>query len=285
MLIVELKSGQEISQIQPIPVEKETLKENVILDLVFIPAGKFLMGSPPDEVDRDWYQKYYPETNNLDVEGPQHQVKVQPFWISQYPITQSQWRMVANLPRLERDLVLDPSNFKGDQRPVESVSWDEAMEFCTRLSYHTKKTYRLPTEAEWEYACRAGTIAPFHFGKDIIPDLENYNGNFTYGNFTYADGATVKYRQATTDTGSFGVVNAFGLADLHGNVLEWCLDYWHPTYAGAPTDGSAWLADGYKTYRVARGGSWNNYPSHCRSAARHRYYPDYRNNNVGFRIK
>ncbi len=108
------------------------------------------MGSPPNEVDRDWYQKYYPETNNFDVEGQQHLVKVQPFWIGQYPITQSQWRVVADLPRCERDLVLYPSTFKGDQRPVKLVSWDEAMKFCKRLSNHTKKTYRLPTEAEWE---------------------------------------------------------------------------------------------------------------------------------------
>jgi formylglycine-generating enzyme required for sulfatase activity len=104
------------------------------------------------------------------------------------------------------------------------------------------------------------------------------------GNFSYEYGVAGIYRQATTDVSSLGVVNAFGVADLHGNVSEWCLDHWHPTYEGAPRDASAWSADGYEKYRVARGGSWNNYPSHCCSAARHRYYPDYRNNNVGFRV-
>jgi len=278
-LIIELKAGQAVSKIQSTLIRKEILKGIISLDLVSIPEGKFLMGSPPDEVDRNWYQTYYPETNGLDVEGPQRPVKVNCFWMSQYPITQSQWRIVADLPRLERDLVPSPANFKGDSRPVELVSWDEAMEFCARLSSHTGKTYRLPTEAEWEYACRAKTITPFHYGEALDPELANYNGNFIYKN-----GLTGRYRQETTNVGSFGVANAFGLSDLHGNVSEWCLDHWHPTYERAPTDASAWLVDGYEKYRVARGGSWNNYPSHCRSAARHRYYPDYRNNNVGFRV-
>ncbi len=161
----------------------------------------------------------------------------------------------------------DPSYFKGDNRPVESVSWDDAIEFCARLSMHNRKVYRLPSEAEWEYACRAGTIIPYHFGKAIYKGLANYDRHY----------------HGTTEVGKFPA-NAFGLYDMHGNVWEWCLDYWHENYEGAPTDGSAWIEGGDSSRRPLRGGSWFDVPDICRSAFR---FGDMRVNRgcfVGFRI-
>jgi formylglycine-generating enzyme required for sulfatase activity len=278
MLIVELNAGQVLTQVKPIPVWKERLTDDLTLDLVEIPAGEFLMGSPPDEAARDWYEYNDPELKGVDVEA-QHRVTVPAFAMSQFPITQAQWRFVAGLPPIERDLEPDPANFKGDDRPVEVVSWREAMEFCARLSQYTGNTYRLPSEAEWEYACRGGTTTPFHFGETLLTDLANYNGTYTYG-----DGEQGINRQRTTEVGSFGVVNAFGLSDMHGNVWEWCQDIWHPSYEGAPTDGSAWVTEGGDRYRVLRGGSWFNNPGDCRSASRLRVTPELQNNNIGFRV-
>ncbi|MFM7326286.1 MAG: formylglycine-generating enzyme family protein, partial [Nodosilinea sp.] len=194
------------------------------LEMVAIPAGTFLMGSPEDEVDR------------YDAEGPQHEVRVASFFMAKYPITQAQWRQVAQLERVNRDLDPDPAYFKGDNRPVEQVSWHEATEFCARLSRLSGREYRLPSEAEWEYACRAGTPTPFHFGETITTDLANYNGNNTYN-----QGPKGIYREETTEVGSFAP-NPFGLYDMHGNVWEWCQDHWHDNYAeDPPRDGSAWL--------------------------------------------
>jgi formylglycine-generating enzyme required for sulfatase activity len=283
MLIVNLQPDQIITQVKStqvksIPVYRETLADDLTLDLVAIPAGEFLMGSPPNEAARDWYKYSFPELEGVDVEA-QHQVTVPAFSMSQFPITQAQWRFVAGLPRINRDLEPDPANFKGDRRPLEVVSWYEAIEFCDRLSQHTGKEYRLPSEAEWEYACRAGTTQPFHFGETLSTDFANYNGTYTYG-----DGEQGEYRQQTTIVGSFGVVNAFGLSDMHGNVWEWCLDHWHPSYEGAPIDGSAWVTEGDSRYRLLRGGSWYNLPGYCRSADRFRNSPDDQVNIIGFRV-
>ncbi|UBF28554.1 SUMF1/EgtB/PvdO family nonheme iron enzyme [Kovacikia minuta CCNUW1] len=278
MLVVELQAGEVLTQVKAIPVWREPLTEDLFLDLVAIPGGAFLMGSPPDEEGRDSYKSNYPELEGVDVEK-QHRVTIQPFAMSQYPITQAQWRFVAGLPKVDQALEPDPANFKGDDRPIEVVSWYEAIEFCARLSRYTGKTYRLPSEAEWEYACRAGTTFPFHLGETLSTDLANYDGNYTY-----SDGNIGEYRQKTTDAGSFGIVNAFGLADMHGNVYEWCADYWHPSYVGVPTDGTAWIADGDDRYRVLRGGSWNLAPGYCRSAFRHRNTPAYCIGYIGFRV-
>ncbi len=278
MLIVNLSSDQIITQVRFIPVWRELLMEDLTLYLIAIPGGEFLMGSPQQEAGRDVYKYPYPELEGVDVEA-QHQVTVPAFSMSQFPITQAQWRFVASLPSVNQDLDLDLANFKGDLHPVERVSWNEAIEFCARLSKHTGKTYRLPSEAEWEYACRAGTTQPFHFGGALSTDVANYDGNYTYG-----DGVKGVYRQQTTEVGSFGVVNAFGLSDMHGNVWEWCLDHWHPSYQGAPIDGSAWVMDGDRRYRVMRGGSWLNRPDACRSAFRLYGPPDDRFSYLGFRI-
>ncbi|MBW4427139.1 MAG: SUMF1/EgtB/PvdO family nonheme iron enzyme [Nostoc desertorum CM1-VF14] len=234
------------------------------LEIVLIPGGKFLMGSPEDEPER------------LNSESPQHTVTVQPFFMGKYPVTQSQWAVVATLKKVNIDLNPDPSHFKGANRPVEQVSWDDAIEFCARLSNKTGKTYRLPSEAEWEYACRAGTTTPFYFGETITTDLANYDGNYTYGAESKGE-----YREQTTDVGKFSP-NPFGLFDMHGNICEWCQDAWHENYKGAPTDDSAWMSDDNE--RLLRGGSWDDFPGACRSAERDRFAHDNRNNDVGFRV-
>ena len=183
------------------------------------------------------------------------------------------------MPKVNHDLRPDPANFKGDNRPIEIVSWYEAVEFCDRLSNATGNLYRLPSEAEWEYACRAETTTPFHTGDTLAVEWTNYKGDLIYG-----DGVPGEYRHQTTAVGQLGSVNAWGLADMHGNVWEWCLDTWHPSYDGAPTDGRAWIVDGDDRFRLLRGGSWNNHPSYCRSALRDRDMPDDRGNHIGFRV-
>jgi formylglycine-generating enzyme required for sulfatase activity len=246
---------------------KEPLSPEVRLEMVAIPSGKFMMGSPELEHDR------------YDDESPQHEVTVQPFFIGKYPITQSQWRVIANTPQIERKLNPDPSNFtKIDNRPVEQVSWEEAIEFCQRLSRETGRDYRLPTEAEWEYTCRAGTTTPFYFGKTITGKLANYDSDVTY-----LQERKVKSKGETTPVGDFSP-NAFGLYDMHGNVWEWCLDRWHGNYEGAPIDGSAWLSDEDNARHVLRGGSWSFIPRLCRSATRLINSPVDRNLSFGFRV-
>jgi formylglycine-generating enzyme required for sulfatase activity/uncharacterized caspase-like protein len=231
----------------------EDLGNGVTLEMVAIPGGTFQMGSEED-----------------DDEKPIHTVTVEPFFMGKYPVTQAQYEAIVGT---------NPANFKGAKRPVEQVSWDDAIAFCTQLSQKTGKTYRLPSEAEWEYACRAGTTTPFHFGDTITPDLANYDGNYTYG-----DAPKGMYREQTTDVGSFPA-NAFGLYDMHGNVWEWCADPWHDNYQGAPTDGAVWETGGDAAKRRLRGGSWGDFPVDCRSANRFSVAPDVRNYFfVGFRV-
>ncbi len=253
----------------------EDLGNGLNLVMAEIPGGSFTMGSSEGE------------ERSRDSERPQHQVTIQPFYMGKYPITQSQWQSVANLAQVNRKLEPNPSWFKGGNRPVEKVSWYDAVEFCARLASVTKRDYSLPSEAQWEYACRAGTTTPFHFGETLTTDLANYNGEYTYG-----DGPKGRYREKTTEVGSFGVANAFGLYDMHGNVWEWCLDDWHSNYEGAPTDGSAWL-DGNnnlsqrKGQAVLRGGSWFNNPGYCRSACRNDLIRAVRGDTsyvIGFRV-
>lgn len=248
---------------------EELLGNGVTLEMVAIPGGSFVMGASEDEPDR------------LGRQEKQHLVQVPGFLMGRYPVTQTQWQFVVSLSQVQRGLNADPSRFKGADRPVERVSWFDAVEFCARLSAYTGREYRLPSEAEWEYACRANTTTPFHFGETLSPELANYSSSKTYN-----DGPVGARIGATCPVGQFGIANAFGLSDMHGNVAEWCLDHYHDNYVGAPTDGSAWI-DGAKSgkSRVRRGGSWNNYPWACRSAYRDRrlnprgYY-----DNIGFRV-
>jgi formylglycine-generating enzyme required for sulfatase activity len=254
---------------------REPLAMDVGLEMVAIPSGKFMMGSPESEPDR-W-----------EDESPQHAVTVEPFFIGKYLVTQDQWRTIASTSRIERELNPNPSDFKGDDnRPVENVSWEEAVEFCQRLSLKTGRDYRLPTEAEWEYACRAGSITPFHFGETITTDLANYRGvddeNLNWSG-SYGKGIKGIYRQETTPVDTFPP-NAFGLYDMHGNVWEWCLDHWHNSYQNAPVDGSTWISNDNNAERVVRGGSWGNDPRDCRSATRTCDTPGLRSFNIGFRV-
>ena len=294
-----------------LPVADPILLPADLIPMEFIPAGSFLMGSPEHEPRR------------LTTEGPQHEVTLAAFWMAKTPITQAQWREVAGWEKVKRDLNPDPSHFKGDNRPVEQVSWFDAMEFCHRLSQRTGKKYTLPSEAQWEYACRAGTTTPFHFGPTIGTEVANYDGHYVYG-----QGSKGIYREHTTDVAIFPA-NAWGLHDMHGNVWEWCLDEWHDSYGGAPTDGSAWVqgdslgespaaccAAGRGTStpgtaarlsasasartaaltssvsasvasdasRLLRGGSWDVNPWDCRSAFRSSSHPVNRDVIIGFRV-
>ena len=244
---------------------RENLGDGVILDTVMIPGGEFQMGSPVGEGEEN--------------EHPQHLVTVKPFAMGKHPVTQAQWKAVAALPKVKRNLPLDPSKFKEGNCPVEKVSWYDAMEFCQRLSKKTGRLYRLPSEAEWEYACRAGATTPFHFGPTLALHLANYTEK-SIEDF----GPRGQSREQTTLVGGFKAANAFGLYDMHGNVWEWCLDYWHENYLGAPLDGSAWMSDQDAAARVMRGGSWFNFPDLCRSAYRSRELPDFRNVNFGLRV-
>ena len=256
--------GQEISRVQKQnKYFVEDLGQGVGLDMVAIPGGSFLMGSPDGEGYSD--------------EKPQHRVTVNPFYMGKYEVTQAQWKAVAAMPQVGRDLNPDPSSFKGAMRPVENVSWDDAVEFCQRLSRYTSRHYRLPSEAEWEYACRAGTTTPFHIGSAISREFVNCKRNLGMAIIGLFAGET-------TEVGSYKVANAFGLYDMHGNVWEWCQDVWHGSYEGAPTDGSAWMEGGDQTGRVLRGGSWFFFPAFCRSALRYRVSRDYLNYSVGFRV-
>ncbi|MGJ5674344.1 MAG: SUMF1/EgtB/PvdO family nonheme iron enzyme [Nostochopsis sp.] len=246
---------------------QEHLGNNLFVDMVYIPGGTFLMGSPEDELDR--------ESN----EGPQHPVALQPFYVSRFPITQAQWKVIAQLPQINRYLNPDPSNFKHSDIPVEKVCWYDAIEFCARLSQLTGHSYRLPSEAEWEFACRAGTTTPFHFGETITSNLANYDGSYIYGS-----GTEGPYRQQTTPVGCFQIANAFGLSDLHGNVWEWCADSWYENYQDAPSDGSIWQFDKSNNCHVLRGGAWYCLPTLCRSAQRHWDQADHAGSGTGFRV-
>jgi formylglycine-generating enzyme required for sulfatase activity len=173
-----------------------------------------------------------------------------------------------------------PDRFVGERRPVVNVSWREAMAFCQRLRLRTGKNYTLPSEAQWEYACRAGTTTAFHFGGTISTELANYDGRKAYG-----AGPVGEYRGQTTDVASFPA-NPWGLHDMHGNVWEWCADHWHANYEGAPKDGRAWLDDKADEGqgRLLRGGFWGFHPWDCRSAFRNRALPVGRLIYCGFRV-
>jgi formylglycine-generating enzyme required for sulfatase activity len=226
----------------------EKLDERTSLEMVKIPGGSFYMGSLSSQGNDD--------------ERPQHKVQIPEFWMGKYPVTQAQWRFVALLPQEQIELKAEPAKFTGDDRPVETVSWNQAVEFCQRLYKKTGNQYRLPSESEWEYACRSGTTTNFYFGDTLTPEMANHSG------------------VETTVVGIY-LPNAFGLYDMHGNVLEWCQDTWHNNYNKAPKDGSDWF-DKDSVSHLLRGGSWIYDPQYCRSAFRNRSFS--RNFDVGFRV-
>ena len=232
------------------------LGNNVTMRLALVPAGKFLMGSPKDERERA-------------ADETQHEVAIsKPFHMGIHTVTQEQYKQVMGK---------NPSHFKGAKNPVETVSWVDAAEFCKNLSQTTGKTLVPPTEAQWEYACRAGTTTPFNTGEIINTAQANYCGNHVYGN-----GQKGKYREATVAVGSFKP-NAFGLYDMHGNLWQWCAD-WHGEdyYVNSPKTDPPGPATGQS--RVLRGGSWNLHPRYCRSAFRGWVEPDLRSFYIGFRV-
>jgi formylglycine-generating enzyme required for sulfatase activity len=234
---------------------KIDLGDGVTMKLVRLPAGEFVMGSPASEEWRD------------DDEGPQHRVRItRPFYMGATEVTQAQYEAVMGT---------NPSHFKGPQNPAEQVSWSDAAEFCRRLGAKAGMTVRLPTEAEWEYACRAGTNTPFHFGNTISTDQANYDGNYVYGS-----GRKGVYRGRTTPVGSFPP-NTWGLHDMHGNVWEWCQD-WYGPYGVGPAADPQGPSNG--EVRVLRGGSWCDHPGDLRSANRAGSNPALTFSDLGFRV-
>ena len=260
----------------------QDLGNGITLEMVAIPGGTFLMGTEDEEIER-LVKKFNWE--GYRKERPQHEVTVPPFFMGKYPITQAQWKAIADRQdlKVEKDLNHNPASSKdrsdSDRRPVEKVNWYDAVEFCARLSKLTGGEYRLPSEAEWEYACCAGTTTPFYFGETITGELANYCASNTY-----AEQAKVEYLDGTTPVGQFPP-NAFGLYDMHGNVWEWCADTFHGNYDGAPTDGSVWVQNGNDNSSPLRGGSWFDNPYYCRSACRLNYLRrDFGYYHVGFRV-
>ena len=217
----------------------EDLGSGILLDMVVIPSGFFQMGSLPHHGEAD--------------EQPQHLVTIRSFLMGKYLITQGQWKAVMGK--------LPSCRFKGDNLPVERVSWDDAQKFCQTISHKTGRTYQLASETQWEYACRAGTSTPFSFGETMTVDVANFNGEHTF-----RDEPGGYYFHSTNEGGKFPP-NALGLYDMHGNLWEWCADNWLDDYSSSPRDGSSYQNKDSR-YRVARGGSWHEPPALCRSAAR-----------------
>ena len=242
----------------------EDLGADIRLEMIEISGGTFQMGAS--------------EAEGIRHANPIHQVTVEPFFLSKYLITQEQWERVANsFPRVNSFLDLRPSEFRGiDNLPVEGVSWFDAFEFCARLTQQTGRNYRLPSEAEWEYACRSGTTTPFYLGETITTDFANYDGNINY--------ISKMFDCKKTTPVTIFQPNTFGLYDMHGNLWEWCEDIWHETYKGAPSDGTAWLDNANNSWRLLRGGSWSVSAEQCRSAHRQYHYPDSKDNEYGFRV-
>ena len=234
------------------------LDGGVKMEFVKIPAGAFEMGSPEGEKERSGEEK-------------QHTVEIgKPFYMGKFTVTQEQYEAITGE---------NPSSFNGAKNPVDTVSWEDAVRFCEKLSKKVGKTVLLPTEAQWEYACRAGTETPFYFGETISADQANYDGSKTYGN-----GVNGEFRQKTTPIRTFKP-NAFGLYDMHGNVLQWCQDWYDKDYyANSPRINPANNLQGDMKARVLRGGCWNYYPWDCRSASRTRFAPDFRHRVIGFRV-
>jgi len=243
----------------------EQLGQNTILEMVQIQGGEFKMGSPEKEGD---YR-----------EQPQHLVNIAPSFLSRCPVTQAQWEAIARKDKVRIDLRPTPSRFQGENLPVEQVTWFEAIEFCERLQLQTGRPYRLPSEAEWEYACRAGTDTPFHFGETISPKVATYDSTQKY-----RSGPKGKSSKQTTEVGSHQAANAFGLSDLHGNVWEWCADHWYDNYINANVDGTARTSNHRSSHRVIRGGSWLDIPNVCRSGYRNGVPPGNKVLTIGIRV-
>ena len=246
-------------------------------DMVVVPAGKFMMGSPDREPER------------LSSESPRHEVTfAQPFAVGRHAVTRGQFAAFVKAKDHKIDDQWRKPGFRqDDSHPVVGVNWDDAQAYAAWLAEVSGRPYRLLTEAEWEYAARAGTITPFWWGSSITPAQANYDGNFVYE----GGGDKGEYRKGTMPVGSFEP-NPWGLYNVHGNVWEWCEDTWHENYKGAPMDGRAWVSKrmsrgrpgNQSSSRVVRGGAWFDYPWDLRSALRVRYPTVLRNSYCGFRL-
>lgn len=266
LLIID-QTGQESEK--TISIYSQELNADTILELVKIEGGKNQFGSDLKEI------------GHLDSEEPKFLVTIPEFYMSLYPITQEQWEAVMGD---------NPSTFQGQMNlPVETVSWDDAQKFCEELRNKTGKNYRLPSETEWEYACRADTITPFYFGNDISFEQANYDTNYDYAYKNKIGSKTstncpANYLARTTPVGEFRG-NQFGLYDMHGNVWEWCEDAWMKNHSQTPHDGTVRPHDPNKHKQaVIRGGSWHSFPARCRSAAREGMWKNMKSNRIGFRV-
>ena len=229
---------------------RDDFGNGIHMEMVRIASGKFALGSPPNEIGR------------RDNESPISEVNVPAFYMAKFVVTQEQW--VAIMGR-------NPAIFRENlQAPVENISWLEAQDFCRKLAAKTQHLYRLPSESEWEYACRAGTNTAYHFG-DSSTQLTEYAW--------FADNANKRSQPVGQK-----VPNPWGLYEMHGGIWEWCEDVWHDNFNGAPADGSAWVFDGYTSRRVRKGGSWSNEAKLCRAASREWHWQSDRYNDIGFRV-
>ncbi|MDB5749345.1 MAG: serine/threonine protein kinase, partial [Massilia sp.] len=257
-------------------------------ELVVVRAGRFQMGSP--EHERKIAMAAGAQKNWLARETPQHWVGIErAFALGRYPVTVGEWRAFVEATGWQADGDVDwaaPGFVQLDSHPVVGVSWGDAQLYLAWLSQATGARYRLPSEAEWEYACRAGTKTAFSFGDDIDPSLANYDGNFTWNGGAHGD-----FRRGTTPVALFAA-NPWGLHDMHGNVWEWVQDVMHDNYEGAPLDGSAWeecgarcgARGGDRARRILRGGCWLYNPRYLRSALRNAFSAVMSNDIVGFRV-
>lgn len=267
----------QASKIASAPPSGKVRKSSIGIELVYVPPGNFGMGSSAEEIAEavSFRKKYSSDAKPEDFanETPGHKVTIKEgFWIGRFEVTQAQWQAVTGD---------NPSKFAdcGGNCPVESVSWDDVQIFLKQLNARDSQyEYRLPSEAEWEYAARAGTTTVFHFGKSLNSSQANFDGNYPYAS------TKNQYLEKTTAVGSYQP-NRFGLYDMHGNVWEWCADIYNGNFRDLPTDGSANDSSATNSNaRVLRGGAWNVSGDDLRSANRSSYTPSARFNNFGFRV-
>lgn len=275
------ESGEIVERaVKQAPLIIEDLGGGINIELVEIPGGEFWMGSTEADAQTAFTEakRRYKDAQEswYQAETPRHRVKVSAFLMGRYQVTQSQWyEVMGDLPQIEEKL-------RGDDRPVVNVSWEQASEFCQELTRRTGHQYRLPTEAEWEYACRAGTNTAFAFGPTLSPEVANYWWSAPYGN-----GPSKEQLGRTVEVGSVRVANGFGLSDMHGNVWEWCLDWYGEKYyeecrkQGVVVDPQGPAAG---SGRVDRGGGWGSGAVVCRSADRNTWASGNRSSGLGFRL-
>jgi len=248
------------------PLLREDLGEGVALDLIQVPAGDFELGAYPGEMQQE-----------LD-EGPRHSVRISTFYMSIYEITQQQWTAVTALPAVERELPVSPWSKAGPDLPVHNITWYQAREFCLRLTQGLGRVYRLPREAEWEYACRGGPVdTPFHFGGLLTDQVANFAPLPPFSQ-SVPPGLN---RNEVVSVATFPYASHFGLYQMHGNVKEWCQDYYGPYRPGSEVNPKG-PSGGHD--RVVRGGGYRSPAARCRTAARSHESPDESSNDIGFRV-